>query len=111
MEEDSGAEEDSGTEEEVSGTEEEVETLSEEGAGLASGFPPQAARLSSSAAKRRIARVFFIALSSPFLLICSGRHPEGPRNVIPEETLPIVQRPGAKVKTQSGMALVYRSRK
>nr|WP_300680099.1 hypothetical protein [uncultured Acetatifactor sp.] len=65
-----GVEEVSGAEEEVSGTEEEVsgtgeaETLLE--AGSFSVFSPQAARLSSSTAARRINRVFFIVLSSPF---------------------------------------------
>lgn len=58
-----GVEEVSGAEEEVSGTG-EAETLLE--AGSFSVFSPQAARLSSSTAARRINRVFFIVLSSPF---------------------------------------------
>ena len=99
-----GVEEDSGAEEEVSGTEEEAETLLEEGAGPVSAFSPQAVRLSSSTAARRIARVF---KSFPYDLV--GVPPRKvPGTLFLEETFLIVQRPSAKVKTntqkpQSGM--------
>lgn len=73
-----GVEEVSGIEEEVSSAEEEVSGAEEEASGTGetetlleagsfSVFSPQAVRLSSSTAARRIDRVFFIALSSPFL--------------------------------------------